>query len=336
MMTGRLYIDGKDAYTVYGVYVEDGGWNELVAFPPLKPVEANDWQEEDGTEPDLSDPVLDTRTVSIKFAVTYAYSRYFALIQALSDGAYHTFNCSHIQRTFRLRLVGVGSFAAADILGEITLKFADDFPLDGYRYRGPESTIISNDRFQLDTVPFSDYGVHILQGSLSEIVKTPEVKQNLLRDIQSQQGAIYDAQRVTYKAKDVKLSCLMRAETLEELWRNYDALLYNLIRPEERLLWVDDLGRDFPCYYKQCSVSEFYPEDRIWLRFDLTLTFFRDLRITDDDMVLASEDNIIIFTEDGNFAIELLPDRYKYPSFRFVNSNTTLRLTGNRDIRFNN
>lgn len=53
-------------------------------------------------------------------------------------------------------------------------------------------------------------------------------------------------------------------------------------------------------------------------------------------MVLASEDNIIIFTEDGNFAIELLPDRYKYPSFRFVNSNTTLRLTGNRDIRFNN
>lgn len=187
MMTGRLYIDGKDAYTVYGIYVEDGGWNELVAFPPLKPVEANDWQEEDGTEPDLSAPVLDTRTVSIKFAVTYAYSRYFALIQALSDGAYHTFDCSHIQRTFRLRLVGVGSFAAADILGEITLKFADDFPLDGYRYRDPESTIIPNDRFQLDTVPFSDYGVHILQGSLSEIVKTPEVKLNLLRDINSQQ-----------------------------------------------------------------------------------------------------------------------------------------------------
>lgn len=128
----------------------------------------------------------------------------------------------------------------------------------------------------------------------------------------------------------------MRADTLEELWNNYDALLYNLIRPEERRLWVDDLEQDFPCYYKQCNVSQFYPEDRIWLKFELTLTFIHDFRITDDDMVLASEDNIIVFTEDGEFAIELLPDEYLYPSFRFVNNRATIRLTGNRNFRFNN
>lgn len=336
MMTGRLYIDGKDAYREYGVYVEDGGWNELVSMPPLKSVESNDWQEEDGSEVDLSEPVLDTRTVTIKFALTKAYSRYFSLIEALSDGAYHTFDCAHIGRIYRLRLVGVGSFAAADILGEVSLKFADDFPLDNYHYREPSSNILFSDRFQLDTVPFSQYGIHILQGTLSEIVKTPDVKQNLLRDIQSQQGAIYDAQRVTYKSKDVKLSCLMRADTLTELWNNYDALLYNLIRPEERLLWVDDLEQDFPCYYKQCNVTQFYPEDRIWLKFELTLTFFHDFRITDDDMVLASESNIIVFTEDGQCAIELLPDEYLYPSFRFVNNKATIRLTSDSNIRFNN
>lgn len=336
MMTGRLYIDGKDAYTVYGVYVVDTGWNELIAMPPLKTVESNDWQEEDGVEVDLSEPVLDTRTVQIRFALTYAYSRYFALVKALSDGAYHTFDCTHIGRTYRLRLVGVGSFAAADILGEATLKFADDFPLESHRDHLPESTIIPNDRFQLDSVPFSDYGIHVLQGSLSEIVKTPEVKPNLTRTFAAQSGAIYDSKRVTFKSKDVKLSCLMRAETLEELWNNYDALLYHLIRPEERLLWVDDLERDFACYYKQCTVNEFYPEDRIWLRFELTLTFTRDFRITDDDMVLASEDNIIIFTEDGTCAIELLPDRYKYPTFRFVNNKSTLRMTSSNNIRFNN
>ena len=44
MMTGRLYIDGKDVYTEYGVYVVKGGWNELIAYPPLKTVESNDWQ----------------------------------------------------------------------------------------------------------------------------------------------------------------------------------------------------------------------------------------------------------------------------------------------------
>ena len=35
-MSGRFYIDGKDAFTEYGIYVQEGGYNELVAFPPLK------------------------------------------------------------------------------------------------------------------------------------------------------------------------------------------------------------------------------------------------------------------------------------------------------------
>ena len=57
-MINRLFIDGNDAYLQYGVYVTSGGFNELVAFPPLKSVDSNDWQEEDGVEADLSAPVL--------------------------------------------------------------------------------------------------------------------------------------------------------------------------------------------------------------------------------------------------------------------------------------
>ena len=66
-MSGKLYIDGYDVYKQYGVYVTDGGWNTLVAMPPLKDVEKNDWQDEDGIEADLSNPVLNTREVSITF-----------------------------------------------------------------------------------------------------------------------------------------------------------------------------------------------------------------------------------------------------------------------------
>lgn len=36
MLTGRLYIDGHDAYKKWGVYVVSGGWNELIAYPPSK------------------------------------------------------------------------------------------------------------------------------------------------------------------------------------------------------------------------------------------------------------------------------------------------------------
>ena len=65
----------------------------------------------------------------------------------------------------------------------------------------------------------------------------------------------------------------MRADTLEELWCNYDALLYDLILPNTHNLWVRELNKEFPFYYKSCQVTEFYPTDKIWLQFTLTVTF---------------------------------------------------------------
>lgn len=274
---------------MYGVYVQMGGWNELIAMPPLKAVPTNDWQEEDGIEVDLSEPVLDSREVSIRFAVREAYSRYFSLIQILSDGAYHTFNCAYIRRTYRLRFVGVGQFSTNGDFGDVTLKFADDFPLDGYEYLPPVSVLPSDDSFLLDGVPFSDYGLRILRGTLSEITKTADVKPNLFRNIKTQHGAIYDPKTVTYKSKDVRLTCLMTSDTVDGMWRNYDALLYDLTRAEERNLWVGCQEKNFACYYKSCQVSEFYPDrEKVWLRFTLILTFTHDFRIIDDDEVLAS------------------------------------------------
>ena len=85
MMTGRLYIDGHDAYKQWGVYVVSGGWNELIAYPPLKTVEYNDWQEEDGIEADLSDPKLNTKEVSINIAYGGLFSRFIEFVTMLSD-----------------------------------------------------------------------------------------------------------------------------------------------------------------------------------------------------------------------------------------------------------
>ena len=272
-MTGRLYIDGKDIYAEYGVYVVQGGWNELISYPPLKPIDSNDWQEEDGIEADLSAPVLDTREIQLKVAFTGLDSRFFALIRHLSDGACHTFDCRHIERTYRLRLVAQPNLAVAHALGTTTLKLADDFPLKDYTYEKPASNIVAYNDYTFDGRLFTDYGVRVLKGTLDEVKKTPTVKTNLLRNISTQMGALYDGKNVTYKSKDVKINCLMRADTLDELWRNYDALLYDLIRPNERKLWVKELDKSFPFYYKSCQVTEFYPTDKIWLQFALTVTF---------------------------------------------------------------
>lgn len=65
----------------------------------------------------------------------------------------------------------------------------------------------------------------------------------------------------------------MLAETLSEFWENYNALLYDLSRPGERILSVDSTGREYPCYYKSCSASNFVPNGKIWFQFSLVLVF---------------------------------------------------------------
>lgn len=99
---------------------------------------------------------------------------------------------------------------------------------------------------------------------------------------------------------------------------------------------MNDLEEEFPFHYKSCQVTEFYPDGKIWLQFTLTVTFTTDFRISDDDMVLATVDNVIVFTEDNEYAIEMLPDKFSLPTVRFVNNRATLRLTGNGKFRFNN
>ena len=304
-MKGRLYIDGRDAYAEFGVYVIQGGWNELIAYPPLKPVESNDWQEEDGIEADLSSPVLNTREVSLRIAFGGLDNRLLELLELLSDGAYHMFDCRHIGRMYKLRLVSMPNLTIAERIGTVTLKLADDFPLDNYVYNAPSSAVAPNADYTLDGRKFTDYGVRILQGALEEVVKTPSVKDNLLRNINTQQGAWYDGKAVVYKAKDIKISCLMRATTLTELWRNYDALLYDLIRPSERVLGVEELGAEYPFHYKSCQVAEFYPMDKIWLKFTLTITVTRNFRVQPNATLLANEEGIFICTEDGESGIEI-------------------------------
>lgn len=336
MMSGKLFVDGKDVYKQFGIYVPDGGWSSLIAFPPLKTCEQNDWQEEDGVEIDLSEPVLNSREVSLTFAISNVFSRYNDFIELLSDGSYHVFDCAVIGRRFTLRLVSQSNREYAVTFGRETLKFADDFPFPDYTYKAPSSGMAANDAYLIDGVQTTNYGLRVLQGSFAEVLKTAAVKQNMLRNIKTQSGAIYDGEIVFYKAKDVKLNCLMRAETLTELWRNYDALLHDLIQPNERTLSVKELEQDFPFCYKSCQVTEFYPDGRIWLKFTLTLTFTRDFRINEDGTILVCEDGTPVVTEDGVYFIDLLLDRYGFDSVRFVNNRQTLRLTADGSFRFNN
>ena len=282
MLSNRLQIDGDDAYTEYGVYVEENGLNELIAFSPLKPFPFTDWHEYDGIEVDLTVPVLNTKEVQLKLVCVGGYNRIAALLKVLSYGTYHFFSFNTLGRVYKLRLASLPNLTGVETLHKITLKLADDFPLYNINQNAtPLNVIPTKEDYKLDSRWFSDYGVNILQGALAEIVKAPNVKQNLTRNISIRHGVWYAATpTITYKTKDVKLHCLMRANTLKELWNNYDALLMALIKPNERTLYVGALGQAFKCCYKSCQVNTFYPTGKIWLDFTLTVTFTNSARLT--------------------------------------------------------
>lgn len=275
MMTGRLYIDGVDVYKRYGIYVVQGGWNELISYPPLKPCDSNDWQEEDGIEVDLSSPLLNSRELSIKIAIN-DIDNFSAFISELSSKVYHTLNCSYIKRIYKLRLVSIPNVSVVEALGIATLKLADDFPLLDYNYMPPERSLSLNDKYLIDEKTFADYGVHVLKGTLEDFLKPPIVKTNLLRNIGTKSGALYGDNMVTYKSKDAKIYCLLRADTLEELWKKYDALLYDFIKPGIRTIVIEDYA--FGVHYKNSQVSEFYPDGKIWLQFAITVTIVNGVR----------------------------------------------------------
>lgn len=270
-MRGQLYIDGRDAYSQFGVFITKGGYDELLAYAPLKKVHSVDWQEEDGEEFDLWSPVLDSRELSIPFAMQGAECDPGAFIASLSDQAYHSFEFRAIGRTHRLRLVSQAGLKLGRRLGMFALRFADDFPLEGYAYEAPASALCDQADYQIDGVRLSRYGVCVLEASSEQIVKMPAVKKNLLRNIESQAGVIYDDAVVRFQTKEVKITCLMRARTLSGFWRNYDALLFDLTRPGERQFAAHRV--EYACYYKNCSTMEFAQAGGVWFKFSLGLVF---------------------------------------------------------------
>ena len=273
----RLYIGVADVLEYYSVCTAFGGFDELIAFPPLKTPPANDWHEERGFDPDLSDPVLDTREVTLRLSATDQMD-YYGAIGMLEVSPVIDVRATSIGRSWSLRFIAPTGGAHASTFG---LKFADDTPMQGYTYQPPNAEkerewILSTSRrddFVITESPkrsFADYGARVLGDVVDEMERRNEVKTGLLRKFSTKPGAFYDKDAMFFeKGGDRQVQLLMRADTLAELWRNYDALLFDLIRPGARRY------KEAPFYYSSCRVDKFIPDEpRPWLQFTLTLTFY--------------------------------------------------------------
>lgn len=324
---GKLYIDGKDAFAQYGVFVERYGYGQVIGMPPFKTVESTEWDEYDGEEYDLSAPVFDTRTFPVNLGIT-DIALAGELFAALSDKSYHVFDFRELDRKYKLRLVSNGSLSSNIRLGKLALSFADDFApvtkayaeelendgveLDGYNTildQAPLDEAPAGFRqrgYELDGTDLSRFGVYVVKGSDDNIQKAPKVRDNLTVDAKTRPGVEYDGENVSYKAKDVQLSLFIHAADITDFWTRWNALLTALAQPGERILYTDKSMEEHPCFYRKCSVSRFdiLRNGRVWCEFTVTVTF-TEPRPAGSASLLASEDGELVATEEHGFFISM-------------------------------
>lgn len=112
MREGKLFINGEDAYTAYGVFLakDRGGTYDnlstLLTPPPAKKHTTVDYRERDGEEVDVSDVRFEARNVSLRFAMVtdneaMFRAKYKAFVDMLSSGTLEL-RVSEIGKTYKL------------------------------------------------------------------------------------------------------------------------------------------------------------------------------------------------------------------------------------------
>ena len=311
-MINNLYIDGENARSRFGVWVTRGGYNDLLTFPALKEPEENDWPEEDGVEVDLSDPKLEEKEITLTFladtntAATdlvaylgqvredvlseekstvfspkkYDFSRQKVRLSedesTTLPRAAHLFRIPSLNREWRLRLSDHPSNAVYPIQTAFSLKFVEDVPARPVAAGLPTPGVrLPESRYQLDGTPFSSYGV-VIDISRSALLKAPAAKLNMNRKVQTEDGQIYDADHLVFQKKEATFNCHFKAVSIEAFWACYDAFFAALIQPGERQLYVEEIGKAFPCYYKNSSAFKVLTiAGPVVVSFGLTLVFTR-------------------------------------------------------------
>nr|DAI30110.1 MAG TPA: hypothetical protein [Caudoviricetes sp.] len=305
---GKLFIDEADAYTEYGVFVEQYGYKELIQMPSFKKLDTTDWPEYDGQEVDLISPVLDSRELQIQFDIVNV--RYAEdLFLTLSNGAYHDFRFVELEKTYRLRMVSNGSFTQNIRLGKLTITFADDFPVvpvaDYYKTGVSD---VNQSGYAIDDVDMAQFGTYVLEDTDASFRKAASVRKALSIDISSLAGIDYDQKEVHFQTKDVTVKLLINAKGIDEFWKRWNSLFAVLLQPEVRKFYLSALEAEYECYYKSNSVSKFdiLRNGHVWCEFSVVLVFTA-YRPESSWMLLATEDFDWVITEDGLARIKVRP-----------------------------
>lgn len=305
-MRDNCYIDGISTWNRFGVWVTKGGYSDLLAFPALVDPDTNDWPEEDGVEVDLCEPRLQEKEVTITFMASDPGKDAADFIAHLSTPGYHTLRVPSLQREWMLRLVKHPVNKIYSTASEFSLQFVVDRPVRPSVALPDPGLYVRECGYELDGVSFADYGI-VIDVARDSLLKAPAAKQNLARKVSTSDGQLYDADHLVFESKEVVFKCRFNTVSISAFWGCYDAFFGALIQPDERQLYWDYAGEEYPCYYKKCSGFKVLSlSGSVVVEFNLTLVF-TVFRVGETEYVLANElGQILVLDEDTEIDMSIL------------------------------
>jgi hypothetical protein len=300
----NCYIDGVSCWDVYGVWIEKGGYNDLLAFPALKIPEQNAWPEEDGVEADLAAPRLEAKEVSIRFVSSRPGMDADNFIHFVSGEGYHTLYVPTLMRSWNVRLVSEPARKTYKGATAFTLRFVQDIPLKPEAVANPGLPVRAS-VYEIDGVSLDHYGI-VVEQAKDNVLGSPVAKKNLSREIKTLDGRIYDADFLVFESKEVAFKCYLKAISMEHFHACYDAFFYGITRPGERELYVDYVAEFYPCHYKSTSGWKLHLAGGfVLVEFTLVLVF-TSFRVDKTEYLLASErGDYIVLEEDIETFIDM-------------------------------
>ena len=275
MFENRLYIDGNDAFLRYGILLAQDGINDLIKYPTRKAYLYNDWFEREGIDADLSQPLFEPKEVNLTFYASND-AKLEEFVTDLTRSVYHSLEDRILEKDFALRLVRQTAVSLVNGFYYTTILFADDFTAEDMAKQSSYpicANLLPDTGYSVDGIKLQTFDVAVLKGTDENLRNIVEVKQNILHTSKYSDDLVYDDEQdyLTPTAKDVTLKCLMRAETIEGLWHNWNALFTLLAKRGFRKLERANIA-PYKFVYKSCEIVLFYPTDKIWLEFNLTIT----------------------------------------------------------------
>lgn len=135
-MTGDLYINGKDAYTSWGVFLDDGALSVLMTPPPMKAFLENSTPGGNGKQVLATNPHVDERSFTIAVNLHAStehdfFTRYQGFVSELQTGVVNIRTKYQPTVTYKCIYVSCQQFAQfRQGIGKFTLRLTEPNPAD--------------------------------------------------------------------------------------------------------------------------------------------------------------------------------------------------------------